>query len=123
MELPNIKRRMRTRGTNQPMSDRMKPIAEGIGPLFAALERRAKATLDLADKVRAALPADTKDHVISASYRDDTLVVLVDSAAWATHIRYAQKELLERLRAAGETQFTKLKVKVGRGAPGAQGSA
>jgi hypothetical protein len=102
------------------MADRMKPIAEGIGPLFAALERRVQATLDLAGKVRAALPENTKEHVVSATYRDDTLVVLVDSAAWATHVRYAQKELLERLREAGETQFSKLKVKVGRAAPPAQ---
>ena len=95
------------------MSDRLKPLSEGLGPLFANLERRAQATVDLATRVRAALSAPEKDHVLSASYRDDTLVVMVDSAAWASHIRYAQHELLERLRAGGETQFTKLRVKVG----------
>ena len=96
------------------MSDRLKPLAEGLGPLFTELERRARGALDLADKVRDALPETQKPHVLSAACRAETLVVLVDSAAWATHIRYGQKELLERLHAAGETQFTKLKVKVGR---------
>lgn len=96
------------------MSERLKPIAAGLGPLFADLERRAQATVDLATRVRTALSGPEKDHVLSASYRDDTLVVIADSAAWASHIRYAQHELLERLRSAGETQFTKIRVKIGR---------
>jgi Protein of unknown function (DUF721). len=89
-------------------------MSETLGPLFTQLERRVQATVDLTAKVKAALPGPEKDHVISASYREDTLVVLADSAAWCPHIRYAQQELLSRLREAGETQFTKLKVKVGR---------
>lgn len=100
------------------MSERLKPICAGLGPLFANLERRAQATVELAAQVRAALPGPEKDHVLSASYRDDTLIVIADSAAWASHIRYAQSDLLERLREAGETQFTKIRVKVGRGDQG-----
>ncbi len=96
------------------MSDRLKPLTEGLGPLFADLERRVQATIDLATRVREALPGPEKDHVVSAAYKDQTLTVLADSAAWATHIRYAQKDILAKLRAAGETRFTKLKVKVGR---------
>lgn len=96
------------------MSDRFKPLSEGLGPLFQELERRAKATVDLAARVREALAGPEKDHVVSATYKDETLIVLADSAAWATHIRYAQTELLDALRARGETRFTKLKVKVGR---------
>ena len=95
------------------MSQRMKPIADGVGPLFANLERRAQAAADLTTKVRAVLEGEEKDHVISASYRGDTLVIVADSAAWCPHIRYAQAVVLERLHATGETQFTKLKVKVG----------
>jgi hypothetical protein len=96
------------------MSDRFKPMSDALGPLFADLERRVKATVDLTAKVRAALPGPEKDHVVSASYRGDTLVILADSAAWCPHIRYAQKQVLEQLRSAGETQVSKLKVKVGR---------
>ena len=102
------------------MSDQFKPLSEGLGPILAELERRAQATVDLAARVRGALPGPEKDHVLSATYKDQTLVILADSAAWATHIRYAQSELLERLRATGETRFTKLKVKVGRRPTGAQ---
>ena len=95
----------------------MKPIAAGLGGLFAQLEQRAKASLDLTAKVREALTGPEKDHVLSAGYREDTLVISVDSAAWASHIHYVQHELLERLRAAGETQVTKIRVKVGAGTP------
>jgi hypothetical protein len=97
------------------MSEPLKPLSHGLGPLFANLERRAQATIDLAARVRTALPGPEKDHVVSASYRDETLVVMADSAAWGARIRYAQHELLAALQAAGETQFTKVRVKVGRG--------
>ena len=96
------------------MPDRLKPLTDGLGPLFRDLERRVQATVDLTARVRDALEGAEKEHIISASYRETTLVVIADSAAWASHIRYAQQHLLERLRAQGETQFTKLKVKVGR---------
>lgn len=94
---------------------RMQPLTAGLGPRFADLERRAQQTVELAERVRAALPGPEKEHVISASYRDDALVVLMDSAAWGSRLRYAQQELLARLNAAGATQVTKLRVKVGRG--------
>ena len=42
------------------MSDRFKPLTDGLGPLFADLERRVQATVDLADAVRAALPGPRK---------------------------------------------------------------
>ena len=96
------------------MSDRFKQVAENLGGLFSDLERRVQTTLDLTAQVRTALQGAEKDHVVSVSCRDETLVVLADSAAWCPHIRYAQQHLLEQLRSAGETRFTKLKVKVGR---------
>jgi hypothetical protein len=100
------------------MSEHFKPLGAGLGSLFEHLERRVHSNVELADRVRAALPGPEKDHVVSATYRDDTLIVLADSAAWCTHVRYGQAQLLERLRAAGETRFTKLKVKVaGAGGP------
>jgi hypothetical protein len=96
------------------MADQFKPLADGLGAMFRDLERRVQATVDLAARVRKSLPGPEKEHVISASYRGDTLVVIADSAAWASHIRYAQAHLLDQLRAQGETQFTKVRVKVGR---------
>jgi hypothetical protein len=96
------------------MSDRFKHVAADLGALFTDLERRVQTTIDLTAQVRTALQGAEKDHVISVSCRDETLVVVADSAAWCPRIRYAQHQVLEALRAAGETRFTKLKVKVGR---------
>ena len=99
------------------MSERLRPLCEGLGPSFDGLERRARATITLAARVRAALQGPEKDHVISAVYRGDTLVVLVDSAVWCPQIHYAQQRLLERLRTENEKHVTKLKVKVARPTP------
>ena len=96
------------------MSDRFKHVAADLGPLFADLERRVQSTIDLTVQVRTALQGAEKDHVVSVTCRDDTLVVLADSAAWCPRIRYAQQRVLDALHASGETRFTKLKVKVGR---------
>jgi hypothetical protein len=96
------------------MSDRFKHVADSLGPLYADLERRVQTTVDLTAQVRTALQGPEKDHVVSVSCRDQTLVVLADSAAWCPRIRYAQHQLLDSLHAAGETRFTKLKVRVGR---------
>ena len=96
------------------MTDRFKPLSETVGPLFAQLEQRVTAHVELTDRIRAALTGPEKDHVVSASCRDDTLVVLADSAAWCPQIRYAQSQLLEVLNGSSETKVTKLKVRVGR---------
>jgi hypothetical protein len=96
------------------MSDRFKHVAEDLGSMFTDLERRVQSTVDLTAQVRTALQGAEKDHVVSVTCREDTLVVLADSAAWCPRIRYAQQHVLDALRAGGETRFTKLKVKVGR---------
>jgi len=96
------------------MTDRLKPIGEGLGALFSRLQQRAEATHELTDKVRAALRGNEKEHVISASYREDSLVITVDSAVWTARVRYAHEVLRKALEASGEKPFTKLKVKVGR---------
>src|SRR3954470_9104728 len=96
------------------MTDRLKPIGDGLGALFSQLQQRADATQVLAQKVRAALPGNEKEHVISASYREDSLIIVVDAAVWSARVRYAQEALRKALEAAGEKPFTKLKVRVGR---------
>jgi hypothetical protein len=96
------------------MTDRLKPIGEGLNRLFSQLQQRADGVQELADKVRAALPGAEKEHVLSASYRDGSLTVVVDAAVWSARVRYAHEALRKGLETAGEKPFTKLKVKVGR---------
>jgi hypothetical protein len=101
------------------MADDLRQLTAGLGPSFSTLERRSQAMMELTAKVREALTGAEKEHVISASYRGSTLVVIADSAAWSTHIRYAQQQLLDQVSGPGDTRFTKLRVKVG--APAAAG--
>jgi hypothetical protein len=96
------------------MTDRFKPLGETVGPLFAQFEQHLAARAELTERIRSALSGPEKDHVVSASCRGDTLVVLADSAAWCPQIRYARQRLLELLNRPGESKITKLKVRVGR---------
>lgn len=52
---------------------------------------------ELAEDVRARLAGDEAAHVVTAHIDDDgTLVVGMDSAAWAARLRYEIPELLGR---------------------------
>ncbi|HEX6927723.1 MAG TPA: DUF721 domain-containing protein [Gammaproteobacteria bacterium] len=52
----------------------------------------------LARGIRAVLPADARDHVAGCAPRPGVVVVLVDSAAWATQLRYLQHDILGACR-------------------------
>jgi len=96
------------------MSDGLRPLSAGFGASIDALENAAKAALSLTDKVRAALPEPEKNHVVSAGYHEETLVIAADSAAWTTRIRYLEESLRKHWQTLGEKPFTNLKVRVGR---------
>jgi len=94
------------------MSNSPKNLLDGLGERFRALEARAGAVTELTEKVRAGLDAELKTHLISASYRRDSLVLLTDSAAWCTRLRFVESEIRNQLIAAGEPPFGRLRVRV-----------
>jgi hypothetical protein len=96
------------------MSKSIPSLGFALPGRVADLERRAKAALTLTEQVRECLPEDHKSHLLSASYRDDTLSVTMDSAAWCPQVRYGAEGVLSRLREQGGPEFARLKVKVGR---------
>jgi hypothetical protein len=72
------------------------PLSELLGQANPTLERLregAKAAEKAVDAVRRSLPAEVAEHVWGASAEDGVLTVLVDSAGWATRVRYAVPEL------------------------------
>ena len=95
------------------MGDKLRQLTAGLGPTFSTLELRARTMDQLTARVREALSGPEKEHVISASYRGTTLIVIADSAAWSTHIRYAQQLLLQHVSGPDDVAFTKLRVRVG----------
>jgi hypothetical protein len=96
------------------MVDELRQLTDGLGPSFTALELRTRVMMELTAKVRETLSGPEKHHVISATYRGATLIVIADSAAWSTHIRYAQQQLLDKVTGPRDTRFRKVRVKVGQ---------
>lgn len=99
------------------MSSAFQPLGLSLPGKVADLEKRAKAALSLTEQVRQSLPENQKLHLLSVSYREDTLSVTMDSAAWCPQVRYGAEQLLLNLKANGGPAFAKLKVRVGRRTP------
>ena len=66
-------------------------------PTLQRLGRELAAQKALLADVRQCLPADLAAHCAAAQLRDDTLVLHVDSAAWATRLRYLAPQLARAL--------------------------
>ena len=72
------------------------PLSELLGQANPTLERLregAKAAEKTVEAVRQSLPAEGAEHVWGASTDEGVLTVLVESAGWATRVRYAVPEL------------------------------
>ncbi len=91
-------------------------LAKGHGLLERLREGAARA-LTVLDAVRAELPEEPAGHVLAASVKDGTLTLLVDSAAWATRIRYEAPGLSAPVgqRLGVEISRTVVRVRPGRG--------
>lgn len=95
------------------MTNPLKPILAGLGPKLAQFEQQAQERLQLRDQVRAALPAPEKDHVLSAAYDKDTLIITADSSVWSARLRYCEAELRTQFARMRGKEFAKLRVRVG----------
>ncbi|HKQ82147.1 MAG TPA: DciA family protein [Steroidobacteraceae bacterium] len=104
------------------MTKGLTSLADILGDGLKTLEERATAAEELGTRVRAVLTGPEREHVIAANEREGTLVVVMDSAAWCAQVRYAQDELLAKLNSRSATQFTKLRVRVGRRSTSSQRS-
>jgi len=65
----------------------------GTGDL-AKIADEAEKRLHTTARIRALLPPDEAEHLVSANFNgQDELVVAMDSAAWAAKVRYRQLQL------------------------------
>lgn len=87
-------------------------ILQGRSGSLARLVEKARQTDRLSRQVRDIMPKNLADHVIGANFRDDQLVVITDSAAWAARIRYLDQELRTQLEQTTGLRSTRLIVKV-----------
>ena len=94
------------------MANSLKPLFGGPLPGLAQLATRAAASQSLTALVQRELPGQLGAHVVSVARHDDDLLVTVDSAAWATRVRYAGPRTKERLAELGEPVAGKVRVRV-----------
>jgi hypothetical protein len=79
---------------------------------LSVLLRRAREAGELDARVRALLPDELALHVTGAALHGDTVVVLVDSAAWASRLRFHAPELAERLAPRYDGAIARVRIKV-----------
>lgn len=69
---------------------------------LAGIVERARAMETLTASVRAALPREAREHLVSAARREDgTLVLVTGSSAWAARLRFSAEEALAAARRYG----------------------
>ncbi|MEO0973919.1 MAG: DciA family protein [Pseudomonadota bacterium] len=91
-------------------------LASTESPALASLTARAGHHDQLLQRVRAALDAPLNDAIKAASHTDTTLTLVLQSAAWATHLRLQAPTLAPQLAAACGLPCEKLAVRVRPGA-------
>jgi hypothetical protein len=90
---------------------------------LSQLVARARESGELDARVRALLPEALAAHVTGAVLHGDTVVVLVDSAAWASRLRFHTPELVARLAPRYDGAVTRVRVKVRPPPAGDRGAA
>ena len=79
---------------------------------LAQLVARAGEAGELDARVRKFLPEELAAHVTGAVLHEDTAVVLVDSAAWGSRLRFHGPELAKRLAPLYDGAISRVRVKV-----------
>jgi len=92
----------------RPLSELLSDSRSSLGKLAAGAAQR----VSLRQQVKTCLPAELAPHVSAANLRDDTLVLITDSAAWAPRLRYAGPGLRELLARRHAIHARKITVKV-----------
>lgn len=67
-------------------------------PGLAQLLERAAALQQLSEKLQRFLPKALREHVTIANVRGDTVIVVADSPAWLTKLRYQAPVILDYLK-------------------------
>jgi hypothetical protein len=82
------------------------------GSRLAELVSRARDVESLHKQIKDLLPRDIAAHITGASRSEETVVVFVDSAAWATRVRFEAPELLKWLSPRFDGAVDRVQVRV-----------
>lgn len=85
----------------------LKPIATHFlgqsGPLHRLYDQ-ARILKGLQQIIENCLPPAMVSHVKISSYRNNNLHLIIDSAHWATRLRYIEQDMLKKLKSVDEFQ-------------------
>lgn len=84
--------------THKPITTLLSEASGG----FHTLIKKAQELAMLNELIQNFLPALLKRHVSVANFRQGNLILFVESAAWATRLRYQIPTLLQSLRTDGK---------------------
>lgn len=90
------------------LSDLLSDPRSALGRLVASAEKRKSLIM----QVKSCMEPDIATHLVGVNLQDDTLVILCDSAAWATRVRFSEDSLKAQLAERYDLRFDKLQVKV-----------
>ena len=80
--------------------------------VLARVGPAARTLATLTEDIRSRLPAHLAAHVQGCAPRADGVVILADSAAWASQLRYAQGEILQACRQRLGDQIRQVRFKI-----------
>jgi len=76
------------------------------------LLQHAQELLRLDQRVKAALDSPLNRHCYVANFRDEILILHVDSAVWATRLRFQLPELTTHMQDKGMPSLRQIRIKV-----------
>lgn len=79
---------------------------------LAEVVRRANTLAAITEKLKSVLPESLKPHLVSVNLRTDTLILIVDAAAWAARLRYLESEIRSHLAKDQGIGIKKIEIKV-----------
>ena len=90
------------------IADLLSDPGSALGRLVAGAAKRKSLIM----QVKSCIDPELSEHLIGVNVKDDTLILLSDSAAWATRLRYAGPALCKQLSEQFELTLHKVHVKV-----------
>jgi hypothetical protein len=90
------------------IADLLSDPGSALGRLVAGAAKRKSLIM----QVKSCIDPELSEHLIGVNVKDDTLILLSDSAAWATRLRYAGPALCTQLSEQFELTLHKVQVKV-----------
>ncbi len=82
------------------------------GSALGELTQKARSWTRLTERLRSLLPEDVGPHVLGITVHSGTAVVLTDSAAWASRLRFLKPELEAALTAILKAAPGRIDIKV-----------